>query len=137
MVDDFSTQVARSPFATFGGGVGIILLLVVAAYAESFLRTIRRGYRRKLRAPVAGLAVVGVFFGVTATFWGWMLGLAHPTLIGFVIPAVFGAASGVLAGLAALQIGKRARVRRQSNRLVLVARRSSLPTGALSAGGRG
>jgi hypothetical protein len=126
VTDAFPARVTRSPFATFLGLVGVVLLLVVLAYAESLLRGIRRGYKRNRRMSLAGIVVVGVFFGVTATFWGWMLGLTTPTLIGFVIPAVIGAAGGVVAGLAAVRVGQRTRARRQANRLVLVARRSSL-----------
>jgi hypothetical protein len=122
--DDFTAKLSRSPFGTFLGLVGLVLLLVVVAYAESLLRGLRRGYRRNRRMSLAGLVLVGLLGGVTAGFWGWMLGLTSPTLVGFVIPAVIGAAAGVVVGRAALQIGRRARAHRLSNRLVLVARRS-------------
>jgi serine/threonine-protein kinase len=121
--DDFGVQAARSPFATFVGVMGLVLLLVVVAYAESLLRGLRRGRRRQNRAAVAGLVVVGLFGGLTATFWGWMLGIAGPTLVSFVVPAAVGAVAGLLAGLAARQVGNRARAKRQSKRLVMVARR--------------
>jgi len=126
--DDFGVQLARSPFSTFGGVLGIILLLFVVAYTESLLRSLRRGRRRYNRtAAVAGLVVVGVMGGVAATLWGWMLGIAGPTLVAFIVSAVLGAAAGLLAGLAGRQVGERARARRQANRLVLVARRTALP----------
>jgi len=126
--DDFGVQVTRSPLATFGGVVGIVLLLFVVAYAESLLRSLRRGRRRDNRtAAVAGLVVVGVIGGVSATLWGWMLGIAGPTFVSFVVTAVLGAIAGLLAGLAGRQVGERTRARRQANRLVLVARRSALP----------
>jgi serine/threonine-protein kinase len=125
--DDFSVQATRSPFGTFGGVVGILLLLIVVAYAESLSRSLRRGRRRDNRtAAVVGLAVVGVFGGVTATLWGWMLGIAGPTFVSFLVPAALGAVAGLLAGLTARQVGDRTRARRQSNRLVLVARRSAV-----------
>ena len=64
VTDDFGVQVARSPFVTFGGVVGIVLLLFVVAYAESLLRSLRRGRRRDNRtAAVAGLVVVGAVGG--------------------------------------------------------------------------
>jgi len=126
--DRFGVQVTRSPFATFGGVVGVVLLLIVAAYAESMLRSLRRGRRRDNRSNVAGLAIDGVLGGLTAALWGWMFGIASPSLISFAIPAIIGASAGLLAGFAALQVGKRERARRQSNRLVLVARRQVMPS---------
>ena len=131
--DDFGVRAGRSPFATFGGVLGLVLLLVVGAYVESLLRSLRRGRRRDNRVgAVAGLVVVGVVGGVTAAIWGWMLGIAAPTFVSFLVPAILGAAAGLLAGMAGWQVGDRTRARRQSNRLVLVARRSTLgarPTG--------
>jgi hypothetical protein len=122
--DDFGVQAARSAFATFGGALGLVLLLVVGAYAESLLRSLRRGRRRDNRvAAVVGLVFVGAIGGLTATLWGWMLSIDSPALVSFIVPAVLGAAAGLLAGMAAWQVGDRTRARRQSNRLVLVARR--------------
>ena len=69
----------------------------------------------------------GSMGGVAATLWGWMLGIAGPTLAAFVVSAVLGAVAGLLAGLAGRQVGERTRARRQANRLVLVARRTALP----------
>jgi len=104
-----------------------VLLLVVGAYAESLLRSLRRGRRRDNRVPaVIGLVVVGLFGGLTATLWGWMLEITGPTLVAFVLPAVLGAGAGLLAGLAGWRLGDRTRAHRQANRLVLVARRSTL-----------
>jgi Protein kinase domain len=127
--DSFGVDVARSPFSTFGGVVGIVLLLFVVAYAESLLRSLRRGRRRDNRtAAMAGLVVVGAVGGIAATLWGWMLGITGPTLASFVLTAVVGAVAGLMAALAGLQVGDRTRARRQANRLVLVARRSALST---------
>jgi hypothetical protein len=67
-----------------------------------------------------------------------MLGIDGPTLVSFVLPAAVGAVAGLLAGLAGWQVGDRTRARRQSNRLVLVARRSPTLGGGsppLEAGG--
>jgi len=138
VTDDFGVQVARSPLATFGGVVGIVLLLFVVAYAESLLRSLRRGRRRDNRtAAMAGLVAVGAVGGVSATLWGWMLGIAGPTFVPFVVTAVLGAIAGLLAGLAGRQVGERTRARRQANRLVLVARRSALPPAESSPVGAG
>jgi len=121
--DSFGVQAARSPFATFVGVVGLVLLLIVVAYAESLLRGLRRGRRRQNRAAVAGLIVVGALGGITATLWGWMFGIDAPTLVSFIVPFAIGAVAGLLAGLAGRQVGNRARAQRQSKRLVMVARR--------------
>jgi hypothetical protein len=78
---------------------------------------------------VAGLVVVGVVGGLTAALWGWMLGIAGPTFLPFSLTAILGAGAGLLAGLAGRQVGDMTRARRQANRLVLVARRSTLSAG--------
>ena len=136
LVDDFPAQAQRSPFLTFGGLIGIVLLLVVASYAESLLRVLRRGYRKATRASVVGMVIVGIFAGVTTAIWSWMLGISSPTWPGYLIPMVVGAGAGLVAALAAVRMGHRARVRRRSNRLVLVAHRSAPVGGAPSPTGR-
>ncbi len=72
--------------------------------------------------------VVGLFAGVAWGFWGWMLGLALPTLSGFAVPAALGALAGFVGGLAAVQVGQTNRAWRQPTRLMLVARRSDTRT---------
>ena len=137
VTDDFGVRAAGSPFTTFVGVVGLLMLLVVGAYAESLLRSLRRGRRRDNRtAAIAGLVVVGLFGGLTATLWGWMLEISAPTLVAFVVPAVVGALAGLLAGLAGAKVGDRTRARRQSHRLVLVARRTAVPPPASPVGAR-
>jgi serine/threonine-protein kinase len=125
--DDFGARATTSPFVTFGGVVGLVMLFVVGAYTESLLRSLRRGRRRDNRtAAVIGLAVIGVIGGLTATALGWMLEISSPTLLAFVLPAVIGGVAGGLAGLAGIKVGDRTRAQRQSRRLVLVARRSAV-----------
>ena len=133
----FEIQAARSPASTFLGVFVLVLALIVAAYAESLLRALRRGRRRDTRAAIAGLAVVGALAGATAVLVGWLLGLAVPTPIGLAIPSIVGAAAGLTAGLAASKVGARARARRQANRLVLLARRQSLPLSQAAPAGIG
>ena len=116
------------------GSSGSCCCLFVVAYTESLLRSLRRGRRRDNRnAAVAGLVVVGVIGGLAATLWGWMLGIAGPTFLSFLLTAILGAGAGLLAGLAGRQVGERTRARRQANRLVLVARRSTLTAAETSA----
>ena len=136
LVDDFPAQAQRSPFLTFGGLVGIVLLLVVASYVESLLRVLRKGYRKTTRSSVVGMVIVGIFAGVTTAVWSWMLGISSPTWPGYLIPMVVGAGAGLAAALAAVKMGHRSRIRRRSNRLVLVAHRSAPVGGAPSPTGR-
>ena len=128
VTDDFGVSASRAPLSTFGGVTAIVLLLIVVAYTESLLRSLRRGRRRDNRtAAMAGLVVVGVLGGAAATLWGWALTISSPTFVSFLVSAVIGAAAGLVAGLAGKKVGERTRARRQSNRLVLVARRSATP----------
>ncbi|MDA8310212.1 MAG: serine/threonine-protein kinase [Actinomycetota bacterium] len=125
--DDFAVRAARSPFGTLLGAASIVLLLVVAAYAESLLRGLRRGRRRESREATVGTTVVGALSGVVVSLWGWMAGVSVPAFPGLLVPVALGAAAGLVAALAARRVGDRARARRQANRLVLVAKRRPAP----------
>jgi serine/threonine-protein kinase len=127
--DGFEVQATRSPFGTMGGVVGIVLLLMVVAYAESLLRGLRRGRRRERRAAVVGMAFVGAAAGVALSLWSWMLGVSAPTVLSVIVAVVVAAGAGLLAGLAGRRVGDRTRAYRRSKRLVLVAKRRSTPTG--------
>jgi serine/threonine-protein kinase len=122
----FHARASRAAAMTFLGIFVLVMTLIVAAYAESGLRTLRRGRRRDSRSTAAGLVVVGAFAGATAALIGWVLGLSVPAPLGVAIAAVFGATAGLVAALAAMRVGDRARARRQANRVVLVARRQSV-----------
>jgi hypothetical protein len=125
ITDDFAVKASGSPFTTFGGVLAILLVLIVIAYAESLLRSLRRGRRRDNRvAAVVGLGIVGALGGVTATLLGWAFEISGPTALSFIVTALIGAAAGVLAGVVGMQVGDRNRALRQSHRLVLVARRT-------------
>jgi hypothetical protein len=138
VTDDFGVSASRAPLSTFGGVTAIVLLLIVVAYTESLLRSLRRGRRRDNRtAAMAGLVVVGLLGGIAATLWGWALTISSPTLLSFILSAVIGAAAGLVAALAGKKLGERTRARRQSNRLVLVARRTATPPAQPAAVGIG
>ncbi len=125
--EDFRVHTPRTPFGTLVGVACIILLLVVAAYAESLLRGLRRGRRRETREAVVGTTFVGAVGGLAFALWGWMLGISVPTFPGLLVPVGVGALAGLAAALAARRVGDRARAKRQANRLVLVAKRRAAP----------
>lgn len=93
----------------------VLLLLFVAAYAESLLRGIRR--RRRARpADVLGMSAVGVLAGVWLVLAGWIVsGLlavkAAPLLAALVVVLLTGAGAG-LAVLAGDRAARRRTVRR-------------------------
>ena len=134
--ETLGARAARSPFATLGGVVGIVLTLIVIAYAESLLRALRRGRRKVKPGTNVGMVVVGAFGGVAAAMWGWMLTVSYLTFSGVVIAAALGAVAGLLCGLAARQVGRRTRAIRQANRLVLVARRRQVSGNPALAGSK-
>jgi hypothetical protein len=135
VTDAFPAAVSRSPFATFLGLFGVVLLLLVAAFARSFVGDLCGGHRRRQRPLMAGVVLVGLLTGVVWGFLGWMLGLSLPTFWGFAVPAAFGAVAGLLGALAAVQVGQANRAHRQPTRLMLVARRSDpLSSGPVAAG---
>jgi serine/threonine protein kinase len=121
--DAFEVHAVRSPVLTLAGAFVILVALIVAAYAESYLRALRRGRRHDNRTAIFAVTVVGLCAGATFALLGWLLGLAAPTFLGLLIPAIPGVAAGFVGALAAAQVGVRARAVRQSHRLVLVARR--------------
>ena len=137
VTDDFGVQAGRSPFATFGGVVGIVLLLFVVAYTESLLRSLRRGRRRDNRtASIVGLVVVGLVGGLAAILWGWMLRSPRPRSWPSSCLRCWARSPVCWRGWPVEQVGERTRARRQSNRLVLVARRTACPPPNLPRCGR-
>ncbi|MGH9224181.1 MAG: serine/threonine-protein kinase [Acidimicrobiales bacterium] len=94
-------------FLTVPGVAGVALVLFVFAYAESLLRSRRRG-KKVVTAPVS-MAVIGALGGVALAVLAWVLGADEPTVATVVACAVVGAGAGVVATVAA---GRSARRRR-------------------------
>lgn len=107
---EFGVRNAQQPFLTLPGALVVALVLFAVAYAESFLRHLRRGRRRV--SGVIGMLAVGAAGGMAALGLAWLVGGRQPVQITAVLVAVLGAAAGLAAALAALQIGKRRRPQR-------------------------
>jgi eukaryotic-like serine/threonine-protein kinase len=83
---------------TVPGALGAVGTLFVLAYAESLLRSLRRG--RKAVSATAGLIGLGLLAGVAAVDVGWLAGRA-PSVGGTAMCVV----AGGLAGLALARVG--------------------------------
>lgn len=107
---EFGVRNAQQPFLTLPGALVAALVLFAVAYAESFLRHLRRGRRRV--SGVIGMLAVGAAGGMAALGLAWLVGGRQPVQFTAVAVAVLGAAAGLAAALAALQAGKRRRLQR-------------------------
>jgi len=108
-VRSFAVRPRQSPVATVPGGVGIALTLFVLAYAESLLRSLRRG-RKKVTATI-GMAVIGALLGVTMVVGVWLLAAQEPAVATVTVCAALGMVGGVVAAIAARRISQRRRFR--------------------------
>lgn len=111
---EFAVTSAQPPLLSAPGIGGIALLLFVAAYAESLLRSRRRGHKRVM-APV-GMVGVGALAGVAAVVAAWLLGDREPQVRTVVACAALGAVAGVAAVAAAARHARRRRRRPRSTR---------------------
>ncbi len=105
----FPVTSAANPWLTVPGIACVIVVLVLLAFAESFLRSLRRG--RKPFAARAGLVIVGAALGAVTAVVGWVAGSGEPDLTTLVVAGVLGAAAGLAAGIAAGRLSKRSRRR--------------------------
>jgi serine/threonine-protein kinase len=110
----FLARGKQPPFLTVPGGLLIALFLFVAAYMESLLRPLRRG--RRTVSGVAGMTLLGVALGVLVVGIMWQLGNPETTVTTLIICAACGAGTGVTTALAAVRIGRRARIRPKKGR---------------------
>jgi len=105
----FPVTSAANPWLTVPGIACVIVVLVLLAFAESFLRSLRRG--RKPFAARVGLVIVGAALGAVTAVVGWVAGSGEPDLTTLIVAGVLGAAAGIAAGIAAGRLSKRARRR--------------------------
>ena len=111
---DFGVRTTQSAFASVSGAAPFLLFLFLLAYAESFLRSLRRGKRSVTAVP--GLTVIGALFGADVVGLVWVLAKHRPTLAALVACAVLGAAAGLAAGLGGARIGRQRRYKRAQRR---------------------
>jgi serine/threonine-protein kinase len=107
---EFGVRNGQQPWLTLPGALIVALVLFSVAYAESFLRHMRRGRRRV--TGVLGMPLVGAGGGIAALGIAWLLGGRPPVVPTAIAVAVLGAGAGLAAALAALRLGTRRRIRR-------------------------
>lgn len=106
---DFVATSGQSSFLSIPGVLVVALLLFLLAYVESVLRPLRRGRRRV--TGIVGMALLGAGLGLTIVPFAWLLGGGEPTVATAVVTMAIGGAAAISAGLAAVRVGTRARIR--------------------------
>jgi len=110
----FPAKTTQFGLISLPGAVTVLLLLFSIAYAESLLRSLRRG-KRKVGGTV-GLTLVGAVFGIALVGVAWVLARTEPTAASLVVCAILGAGAGLLTALGGVRIGRRRRFRRSERR---------------------
>jgi len=100
----------RSGILSLPGAVAIAAALFLAAYAESVLRLVRRGRRR--RTGVATLVLLGGPLGCALALVAALAGAREPTVITMVLAGLAGGGAGLLAGRAGFAVGRFRRLAR-------------------------
>jgi serine/threonine-protein kinase len=106
----FPVKAARSALLTLPGAVSLAAILFAAAYAESLLRTLRKGRRQRLGQ--AGLVALGVLMGPALAIFASFAAGREPSVIIALLAAALGAAAGLAATKAATEIGRFRRLAR-------------------------
>jgi hypothetical protein len=108
----FPVEAARPGFLTLPGAVCIGLILFVAAYAESILRTLRKGRRQRIGRIALG--TLGALMGSALAVAASLLIGQEPNFISAVAGAGLGVAAGIASAGAAFEIGRFRRLARSS-----------------------
>jgi hypothetical protein len=108
----FAVRSRQSSLLTAPMAVTTAFVLFVLAYAESILRSLRRG-RHRVTGPPA-MVVIGALFGVTSVAVAWLTSTREPNATTIVTCGIVGAAGGLAAAMAALRIARRRRRPRRS-----------------------
>jgi hypothetical protein len=107
----FTVKPAKGGLLTAPTAVTAVLALFAIAYAESLLRSLRRG--RRPRTATVGVAICGALVGAVAVLVAWVVGVKEPTPATLIAAAIAGAGSGIAAALGAARIGRRRRALRR------------------------
>ncbi|MDQ6728537.1 MAG: serine/threonine protein kinase, partial [Actinomycetota bacterium] len=92
----FAVRSTRSGLLSLPGAVGIAALLFLVAYAESVLRLLRRGRRR--RTGVATLVLLGGPTGCAVALLAALVSAREPAVATMVLAALAGGCAGLVAG---------------------------------------
>lgn len=106
----FPVKAARSALLTLPGAACVATILFTAAYAESLLRTLRKGRRQRLGR--AGLVALGMLMGPALALLASFVAGREPSLAIALLAAALGAAAGFAATKAATDIGRFRRLAR-------------------------
>ncbi|MFN2504418.1 MAG: protein kinase [Acidimicrobiales bacterium] len=106
----FAVRSTRSGPLSLPGAVGIAALLFLVAYAESVLRLLRRGRRR--RTGVATLVLLGGPLGCAVALVAALLAGREPGLLTMVLAGLAGGGAGLAAGRAGVSVGRFRRLAR-------------------------
>lgn len=110
----FAVKSNRSGLLTLPGVVAIAATLFFLAYAESVLRLIRRGRRR--RTGVFTLVLLGGPLGCALALLAALLAAHEPGFLTLVLAALLGGTSGLCAGRAGVAVGRFRRLARAKAR---------------------
>ena len=110
----FDAHTAQTGLLSVPGGITLLLLLFTIGYAESLLRSLRRG--KSTKTGPLGLALVGAVFGVALVGVSWVLFRQLPSATSLVLCAVIGAGAGVALAFGGIGVGRQRRFRRIERR---------------------
>jgi len=110
----FNAHTSQTGLLSVPGGITLLLLLFTIGYAESLLRSLRRG--KSTKTGPLGLGLIGAVFGVALVGVGWVLFRQVPTATGLVLCAVLGAGAGVALAFGGIGVGRQRRFRRIERR---------------------
>lgn len=114
----FAVEPEAGALTTVPGVATIMLLVLVLAYGETFLRPMRRKAQRKVSGLI-GMLIVGAGFGVSLVLLAWAFLSIELTTTSLVACAGAGSLTGVTLGLAVARFGRRRRVMRLARALEL------------------
>jgi serine/threonine-protein kinase len=116
----FRARTSRMGFLTIPGVLVVAVLLFLLAYVEALLRPLRRG-RRQI-SGLAGMVLIGAALGAVLVPFVWLLGGPEPSATSAVVCLLFGAGAGVAGGMAAIRVGRRARIKPKQRAAAAVTR---------------